>query len=176
MLDPKRTLLIVVAGLAVFIGATVGVNAVFRSLLRGGAAVADLKKYTISGMSVELPGPPVPLPIPLPPEVKKLVVTMENVEAKKRNFESMVSKVVYTAGVVASADGAMNGAIANMMKSEQMTRVSENRTPVTISGLAGFRCSTVFNKAGDELEMQGIYLAKASTLWGVMVLYRKVDY
>jgi hypothetical protein len=175
MLDPKRTFLIVVAGLAGFIGATVGVNVFMRSLFHGGAAVSELKQYTISGMSIALPSAPVPLPITLPPEVKSMVVTMENVEAKKKNFESMVTKVVYTAGIVASAEGAMNGAIANMMKSEQLTRVSENRTPAKISGLDGFRCSAVFSKAGEELEMQGVYLAKASTLWGILVLYRKDD-
>jgi hypothetical protein len=175
MANPKPIPWKLIVSLSVMIGVMTGLNTCISSYLRGGASVADLRSYTVAGISVELPVAPAPLEVPLPPEVRTKMIQMEVFQAHKKNFESMLSHVVYAAGVEASPEGAFNGALTNLANTGKLTRVSENRTPVTISGISGYRCSAVLSKSGEELEVQGVFLAKGATLWSVSVLYKKDD-
>src|SRR6516165_7707052 len=124
---------------AAVVGAMIGSFAVKAALSKGGVSVEDLKKYTTAGIVAELPGPPQPLEVPLPAEIRSKVVSMENFQVEKGNFLAALTRVVYTPDVEASLDGALKGALANAMSSQNMTKLSENRQPTTVSGVGGIR-------------------------------------
>lgn len=158
-----------------FVGALVGYFAVQAIFSGGGVSVKDLRKVTIAGITAELPGTPEPLDIPLPPEIKSKVVSMETYQTLKKLFMAALSRVTYTPDIEANLDGAVEGSISNIMSKQQLTKVSEQRQPVTISGIAARRYSVLFSKGGDEFEMMGVLATKGPKMWNVFAFYKKGD-
>jgi hypothetical protein len=156
------------------VGAVIGYLLV-RAALGGGVSVHDLRKFTVAGITAEFPGNPERFEVPIPPEIRTKVVSMENYQTVKKDFMAAASKVIYTPDIEANIDGAVTGSISNIMSGQQLTKVSEQRRPVTVSGLAGLRFSAVFNKSGEEFEMNGVILGKGPTLWNVFAFSRKSD-
>jgi len=156
------------------VGAVIGYLLV-RAALGGGVSVHDLRKCTVAGITAEFPGTPERFEVPMPPELRTKVVSMENYQIVKRDFMAAASKVVYTPDIEANLEGALAGSISNTMSSHQLTKVSEQRQPATISGVAGLRFTVVFSKTGDEYEMNGVILGKGPTLWNVFAFSRKSD-
>jgi hypothetical protein len=173
MLNGNRSPLRSIRILAGVVGAIAGFYAIQHGFRSGGVSVEDLKRYTIAGLSAELPAAPQPLTIPIPPEIAGKIISIENYEVKKRSFEAVVSRITYAADIEASAEGALDGSMANLMNVQKMTRLSQNRKPLTISGVSGLRYWAVFSKSGEELEMQGVVLTKGPVLWQLFVLFAR---
>src|SRR5882672_1357493 len=114
----------IVAGLVAGLIAVV----VVRGGCGGGVSVGDLKKVTLAGITVELPGTPEPLEIPIPPEIRNRVVSMESYQKVKRTFMAAVSRVTYTPDVQASVDGALDGSISNVMTAQHLVKRSDSRS------------------------------------------------
>jgi hypothetical protein len=142
---------------------------------RGGATVQDLKHYDLLGISAELASSPEPFEIPIPPEAQGKVLSIENQQAKRRNFESMVSRMVCAPGIQASAEGALNGAIQNIVTTQKLTLVSQERKPISLPEASGYRYTAVFRKGSEGLEMQGVILTKDAKLWQVFSVYLQAN-
>jgi len=138
-----------------------------------GASPKDLKPWVLSGVTLQLPAKPEKMDITLPPEVRSKVLLMENHQVRLRNFEAGLSKVVYAPGIEANAEGALEGALSNVAKTQNMSRGALDKKAVTVSGLNGLRYTAQFKKSGQDVETQGMILAKASGLWQVFTVYLK---
>lgn len=139
----------------------------------GGATLKDLKRADVLGLSVELPGLPLPLTVPIPPEAKNNIKSMEAVQVQKKNFEAGASRMMFAPGVELSLEGGLDGSIQEIVKKQGLSVVTQERKPVTISGIKGLRCTAVFRKGSNDLEMQTVILAKGTTSWMVFCLYLK---
>ncbi|MBV8880890.1 MAG: hypothetical protein JO332_13045 [Planctomycetaceae bacterium] len=160
-----------------FIGIFVGVltATIVRSCLGGGVSVKDLQKHTVAGITAEFPGTPQPLKVDVPPEVKSKVLLMDSYQTQTRTFLAAVSRVVYAPGIEANLDGALDGSVSNVMTTQQMVKVSEQREAATVSGLPGKRFSVVFRKGSDEFEMQGVIATKGNAMWNGFAFFKKSD-
>jgi hypothetical protein len=157
------------------VGALVGYFAVQAMFSGGGVSVKDLRKATVAGITAELPGTPEAITIPIPPEIKAKVVSMESYQTLKKTFLAALSKVTYTPDIDANLDGALEGSVSNIMLKQQLTKVSEQRQPVTLSGIPAQRYSVLFSKSGDEFEMLGVIATRGPTMWNVFTFCKKGD-
>lgn len=139
----------------------------------GEMSVTDLQKLTVAGITTELPGTPTALTLPIPPEVQAKIVSMESYQVLKRNYLTAITRVTYTPDIEASIDGAIDGSIQNVMAKQQLAKTSEERTPVTVSGMPGKRYSVGLSKGSEQFEMIGVIVAKGPKLWNVFTFLKK---
>src|SRR5437867_2512341 len=114
--------------LAGIVGALVGATVV-RHTFKGGVSAKDLAPQTAAGISIQFPGTPEKLPLDIPPSVRSKVVSMENYQHKTRNFEALLSRVVYVEGVEANAEAALEGALSNVSLLQKMDRAGCEKKP-----------------------------------------------
>ena len=148
-------------------------SAVVRQAFKGGPSPKDLKPYVASGLALQFPGPPEKFEVDVPPTVRAKIESMENHQFKARNFEAAVTRVAYVATVQPNIEGALEGALSNAASSQSMSRASNDKKPVTVSGCEGIRFTSVFRKSGQEVEAQGVIFAKGPVLWQLFVIYLK---
>jgi hypothetical protein len=159
----------IVAGI---VGAIVGASVV-RAVFKGGVSPKDLRPHAVAGLSIQFPAAPQKLEIELPAAVRSKILSTESYQYKARNFEAVLSRVVYVVGIQASPEGALEGALANVASSQSMTRVREDKKAVNVSGCDGLRFTALFSKSGKDVEAQGVILARGPSLWSVFVVYLK---
>ena len=140
---------------------------------KGGPSPDDLHSETTVGLTYLFPAVPEKFDIQIPPNIRSMVVSMENYRYQVRNFEAGVSKVTYVPTIQASADGAVEGCLSNVASSQVMTRGTTEKKPVQIGGCDGIRYAATFRKGSQDIESQGVILAKGAMMWQVFVIYLK---
>jgi len=140
---------------------------------KGVPSADELRQESAVGLKFQFPATPEKFEVPIPANVRSMVVSLENYRYRARNFEAGVSKATYVPSVQASADGAVDGCLANIAATEAMTRGTTDKKPVQIGDCEGIRYTATFRKGDKDLESQGIVLTKGPMLWQIFVIYLK---
>ncbi len=113
----------------------------------------------------------------LPPEVRKLITSMETFDSGEVSsaLRIQVSRTSYDPSVTPNLDGGVNGAISNVAKEVGDSTPKFSTSPLRISNLEARRASYSHTLKGKELRLEMIFVGRGQDCWAILAICTTPD-